>query len=231
MSAARTKGIFWTLEGIDGSGTTTQTHQLVGWLEGRGENALFTCEPTGGRIGKLLRSILRGEESYAPAAVALLFAADRLDHVEREIAPARERGLHVICDRYVYSSLAYQSLGEPLAWVAGINAQAPEPDLTVYLRVPAETAAERRAQRGEPDELYDALALQRAIAARYDDLLGATPADGDWHCGPDGWRHRPSGRPRQRQGAVAILDGEAPLEQIQARLRDLWTIFRESETT
>lgn len=170
MYDARMRGTLIAVEGIDGAGTTTQVRRLVEWLTGRGRPSLSTREPSTGAVGQLLRALLRGEQApIDPAAVALLFAADRVDHVAREIAPALADGKIVVSDRYVMSSLAYQAAAGalPREFVVAINARAPAPDLTLLVDVPAEIAAGRRSGRGGPDELFDALDLQRRVAAAY----------------------------------------------------------------
>ena len=164
------------LEGIDGAGTSTQAAALRRRFEARGEAIHITAEPSGLAVGRLIRARLRQvDHPPDPALMALLFAADRVDHVRREIEPARAQGKHVISDRYVLSSLVYQSLECPLEWVAEINRLAPPPDLTLLLRVPAEVAAERRAARGEATEIYDALQTQRRLVDRYDEIAAARP--------------------------------------------------------
>jgi len=169
------RGALVVLEGIDGSGTTTQCAALARALGARGHATHVTREPSVGPIGTLVRASLgpSGPDLTAGAR-ALLFAADRLHHVAQEIAPALGRGANVLCDRYLLSSWAYQSLDCDLAWVRQINALAPWPDLTILLRVPAEIALERVRARaratGAPTERYDDAATQRALAERYDTL-------------------------------------------------------------
>ena len=156
------------LEGVDGAGTTTQTERLVHALVARGVKAYATREPSDGPIGCELRKILHG--AHAPmdkAAIGLLFAADRLDHLQREILPRLAEGIHVVSDRYVMSSLAYQSVDVPRAEVAAWNTRARAADLTLFIDVPAAVAAERRRQRGGPEELFDALAFQQQVASAY----------------------------------------------------------------
>src|SRR4051812_35922446 len=102
------QGRLIALEGVDGAGTTTQAQRLAVLL---GARAHVTREPSGGPLGQLLRQLLSGAHAdLDPAAVALLFAADRLDHLSREVEPALARGQHVITDRYLLSSLAYQTV-------------------------------------------------------------------------------------------------------------------------
>src|SRR5438552_7626627 len=99
------------IEGIDGAGTTTQTRLLTDWLRGRGLAAHRTREPSDGPIGRLIREILgQPPGAMTGGPMALLFAADRLDHLAREIEPALARGEQVLCDRYYHSSFAYQAV-------------------------------------------------------------------------------------------------------------------------
>ena len=174
--AAAPRGRFVVLEGIDGSGTTTQAAALSRELQARQIPHVTTFEPSTGPLGVLLRQALAGRlvanrggaaAPLDPRAMALLFAADRADHVDQQIRPALERGELVLCDRYLLSSLAYQGLNLDPAYVEAINAGSPSPDLTLFLAVPPALAQKRRAQRGGGEELYDALALQRRIDRLY----------------------------------------------------------------
>jgi dTMP kinase len=156
------------IEGGDGAGTTTQTRRLAEWLAATGRAVHATREPSTGPIGQLLRRVLAGE--HAPvdaAAVALLFAADRLDHLAREVEPARAAGQIVLTDRYRLSSLVYQSLSVERALVVEINRRAPPADLTLLVDVPVEVAAARRRARGGADELFDDAATQARVRAGY----------------------------------------------------------------
>jgi dTMP kinase len=167
------RGKLIAIEGIDGAGTTTQAAMLVTALESRGRSIHLTAEPSSGPVGLLIRQVLRGAHpELGPAALALLFAADRLHHVAAEIEPRLALGVDVVTDRFVYSSLAYQSASLDPAWVAAINREAPEPDLTLYLRVDPEAARARRSARGGGEELFDGEQTQREVSARYDLLLG-----------------------------------------------------------
>lgn len=150
------------IEGIDGAGTTTQCQRLAKHFD-----LHMTREPSDREIGKLIRRILRHELGRVDErAVALLFAADRLDHVEGEIAPALEHQ-SVISDRYVMSSIVYQSLAVERAFVAEINRFARTPDLTILVDVDPKVAASRRAGRGGPSERYEHDDTQARVAAAY----------------------------------------------------------------
>lgn len=174
------RGFFVVLEGIDGSGTTTQLQRVRDVLVGRGLSVLGTREPTSGPVGTFLRQALErrladeaGQSTELDwSALALLFAADRVDHVSREIAPALERGQVVLSDRYDLSSIIYQSATSPLGrdavdWLRTINSHAVRPDLTIVLRIDADVAAARRRARGGSAELYERDELQRRLAAHY----------------------------------------------------------------
>ncbi len=160
-------GFFLALEGIDGAGTTTQAARVASYLSERGYPVHTTAEPSAGPVGVLTRAALQSGE-LDDDTLALLFAADRIDHLRREIEPALGKGAIVISDRYLLSSLAYQASTLPLAWVQAINARARRPDASVLLRVDAEVAAARRTQRGGPRERFDDLTSQRQIALAYD---------------------------------------------------------------
>ena len=164
---------FIVLEGIDGSGTTSQGHALVEALRRRGHRVLGTREPSDGPIGTLLRGALTAKSASIDdtSALALLFAADRLDHLAREIQPWLASGGVVVCDRYLLSSWVYQALDCDPAWVRSINRHAPWPDLTVVLEVPAEIAMKRvdarLARESAARERWDALAIQTRLAELY----------------------------------------------------------------
>jgi len=188
-------GRFIVLEGIDGAGTTTQSARLVAWLRSRGAIAHGTHQPSGGPIGNLIRQILRGRvvatlpdggaEPVDPAAVALLFAADRLDHLHAEVEPLLASGCHVVCDRYVLSSLAYQGLDTERDFVRMINARARTPDLTVLLAIRPEVGMARIAGRAGRDS-FERLAIQQRVAANYEEVVDSPGA-----------------------GRVVVVDGEA----------------------
>lgn len=163
------RGFFLVFEGIDGAGTTSQQRWLCEQLERRGLRVHKTAEPTANPVGRLIREVLRGEHApFSAHGLALLFAADRADHLAREIEPALVDGKVVVCDRYVLSSLAYQTMaGVPVDLVAQANAPFRTPDLTIYFDLPVEVAAQRRAQRGQAQEIFEVDDFQRGVAERY----------------------------------------------------------------
>ena len=164
------KGLLIALEGVDGSGTTSQLAPLAARITAGGRQCHTTMEPSAGAVGTHIRACLRGEHSIDSAALALLYAADRLDHLDKEITPKLNAGAVVLTDRYLWSSYAYQSLDLPLDWVVKINAHARPADANILLKVSDDTAAQRRAQRGGKPERFDAREKQRAIAQTYDKL-------------------------------------------------------------
>lgn len=138
------RGAFICLEGLDGSGKTTQAKMLAEKLKA-GYNAVYTTEPSRGKIGAFIRKhCLYGEKRLPSAVEALLFAADRMEHVTTEILPAIEQGRLVISDRYLYSSIAYQgAAGLSIKWIETINEYAFKPDLAVFIDVDPKTAMKR----------------------------------------------------------------------------------------
>lgn len=185
------EGLFIALEGIDGAGTTTQARLLHDALRAQGLPVHVTREPSDGPIGMLIRQVLTGRlvvpgfhGPRAPdsATMALLFAADRLDHVDAEILPNIRDGVTVISDRYDHSSVAYQSLtagggDDTIAWVREINRQARRPDLTIVLDVTPEAAYARRAERARARELYEDDDLQSRLAHFYLTIERVFPGD------------------------------------------------------
>lgn len=139
------RGAFICIEGIDASGKTTQAKSLVSKLRRKGIDAIYTTEPSKGEIGKLIRHHVLAREKRVPIALeALLFAADRVDHLENEVKPALEKEKIVVCDRYVYSSLAYQGAADlSLDWIQCINQFALVPDLAIFLDVSPEIVLKR----------------------------------------------------------------------------------------
>ena len=178
MSPARKparSGRLIVLEGLDGAGTTTQVERLAAALRAEGHSLLTTREPSDGPVGVLIRQALTGRVvlpggagPLAPETLALLYAADRTDHLRAKVLPALEAGQVVLSDRSVLSSLAYQGASLPMEWVESINAHAVPADLTLFVEVSIEVAAKRRAARGGPEELFDAVEKQRRISRQYE---------------------------------------------------------------
>ncbi|MCL7428201.1 dTMP kinase [Streptomyces sp. YS415] len=156
--APTASGFFLALEGGDGAGKSTQAEALAEWIRGKGHEVVVTREPGATPVGKRLRSILLDVSSagLSHRAEALLYAADRAEHVDTVVRPALERGAVVISDRYIDSSVAYQGAGRDLSptEIARINRWATNglvPHLTVLLDVDPATARERFTEA--PDRL------------------------------------------------------------------------------
>ncbi len=175
-------GIFITLEGGDGAGKTTQAELLGSWLAERGIEVVRTREPGGTTLGVALRELLLHGDHVDPRAEALLYAADRAQHVATIVRPALERGAAVVQDRYIDSSLAYQGAGRPLdlGEVRGLSEWATEslwPQLTVLLDVSPELAADRRAAAGQTADRLESEAAEfhRSVRAGFLKLAEAEP--------------------------------------------------------
>ena len=158
--APRTRGVFITMEGMDGCGKTTQRNALIDYLTQMGWDVQLTREPGGDEIAEKIRDLVLDPVNKAmfDETEAYLYAASRAQNVRALIRPALEKGRAVVCDRFVDSSIAYQGGGRQLGSdvVAQLNALAvgdTMPDATVYLRMPPEKALARRLNASEPDRL------------------------------------------------------------------------------
>lgn len=197
------KGRFIVVEGLDGAGTTTQCAAIARVLRGEGREVHVTNEPSAGPIGTLIRQALTGrlqlpggEGPLTAQTLALLFAADRLDHLAAEVEPALRRGAVVLSDRYLLSSLAYQGAQVGMGWVAELNGRARQPDLTLFLEVDVAVAGARRRARGGREELYETDARQRRTARQYREAIAL----------------------RKRAGErVVVVDGRLPIAEITER--------------
>ena len=182
-------GIFIVLEGLDGCGTTTQTGLLKDWFAGEGAGygkCLATYEPTAGPAGSTARMALNQRLSLDSRTMALLFAADRADHVFKKDDGRQEPGLyhmlshgvHVVCDRYLLSSLAYQSLDLPMEWILQINAQTIQPDLTVFIDIdPRISLLRLRKERPHPD-LFEGADTQLRVQKQYEEAIALLQGSG-----------------------------------------------------
>ena len=154
------KGLFIVFEGADGCGKSTQLRFLAEYLESLGVDALRTREPGGCPVAEQIRQILLDPQNEQMTAVteALLYAAARAEHVRQVIAPAVKAGRVVLCDRFVYSSIAYQGYGRQLGadavWrINEIAVSGCMPDATVFINVPPERAFERMNEHKVHDRL------------------------------------------------------------------------------
>jgi len=139
------RGVFICIEGLDKSGKTTHSALLVKALCRRGYDAIYTAEPSDGKIGRFIREyILNRKERVSAMVEALLFAADRTEHTENFIKPNLERGKIIVSDRYLFSSLAYQgAAGLDIDWIREVNKAAIKPDIAIFIDVPIEVVLQR----------------------------------------------------------------------------------------
>src|SRR5665648_190988 len=174
------KGIFIVIEGLDGSGKTTQAKFLAKKLE-KTHKVLLTAEPSLSKIGTFIREDCLHEDNRLPTeAEALLFAADRIEHMYSEVKPALDDGKLVICDRYIYSSLAYQgNAGLSLDWIKTINARALQPDFSFFIDVAPEKVIERLQRKKSIMETLETQTKVREIYLKYVDEGELIRIDGD----------------------------------------------------
>lgn len=197
--------LFLVVEGLDGSGGTTQARRLAAALRAMGRPVHETCEPSPGPIGRFIREALRDPGGgVSDAALAWLFAADRRDHLDHEITPALARGADVVSDRYLLSSLAYQSAALGLQAVADLNRPFRAPDLTIFLDLDPQVSLSRVRARGEPAERFEALERLTGVRASYEAALALVTARGERVARVDA-----SGTPDEV--AAAVLDAVRPL--------------------
>ena len=161
--------MFITFEGIDGAGTTTHSRMFFDWLQEQGFEGLLTREPTDGPVGKLLRSFLRHEGDVEPDPVLMtyLFAADRKHHLQADMEPVLDAGGVVICDRYLHSTLAYQSVGLPADWVETVMQPLRIPDIIVFVDLDPAEALRRIDVRGEARELFERVDFLQRVRENY----------------------------------------------------------------
>jgi dTMP kinase len=205
-------GRFVVIEGLDGAGTTTQSALLAGRLRRDGRRVHLTAEPSSGPVGALIRQVLRGrigggrggKHAFDPWALALLFAADRRDHFHTEIAPKIVDDVDVVCDRFTMSSLAYQGAQlRDVRWIEGINREAADATVVIFLRVRPEVALRRRRAASIDREIFEVDAFQREVARSYDQAIR---------------------RLRRAGERVVEIDGEAPVEQVAEAV---WRVVRD----
>jgi len=204
---AAPRGRFFVLEGLDGSGTTTQAQLLSDHFGSEGLAATLTHEPTDHPIGKLVRDGLSGnlvksgslgKITLSESSLCLLFAADRVEHAV-EIEHDRAQKTHVICDRYVLSSIAYQSL-EPTIEperVIEVNRGIAVPDVTFLLDVTVDACLERLEKRADSPTVYEKKDILEKIAANYESTLPLY---------------------QKRFGPVIRIDGSKPVDDVHTEI-------------
>ena len=170
------RGRFIVIEGIDGAGKTTQIELLAEKLRGEGRTVCVTAEPTASVSGGLLRDALGGIANRTPCEMAALFVLDRIFHNVNPngINAMLERGIDVICDRYYYSSLAYQGSQTDFEWVKNMNLGCPEiriPDLCIFLDLAPEESLKRIAKGRTTTEMYEKLDTLQSVRKRFYDVF------------------------------------------------------------
>lgn len=177
------KGLFITLEGVEGAGKTTQAKMLAEWLSTLGLPVLETREPGAGEVCGQIRAVLLNPANteLAPMTEALLLAADRAQHVAETLRPALEQGKIIVCDRYADSFFAYQGYGRGLdmATLTALNAAAAgglAPDITLLLELPPEAGLARTKLRGASDRMeQEQMDFHRRLSDGYRKLAEQNP--------------------------------------------------------
>ena len=180
------RGKFIAFEGLDGTGKTTQVRQLRAYLQAHNQPTFQTREPSEGPIGAMIRQILWRRitipdpedstscEELDKKILALLFAADRLDHIQWEIEGKLQKGVHVISDRYVLSSLAYQSVDCSPDWIEQLNRYALPPDLTIFIDTPPEVCYQRICEKRGRQDSFETLDRLKKTYNRYQTIIASS---------------------------------------------------------
>lgn len=168
----------WVLEGLDGAGTTTQLRNLGSYLSEKGVMVHCTAEPTIHETGRFLRQVLSGAVKVPQSTVAYLFAADRDNHInnpEYGILSHIASGEIVVSDRYIFSSLAYQSVGFDFGRVMELNSSFPYPEVVIFIDTPLQSCIDRIDSRGQAKEIYEKLDYQRQVLQNYERVFTTLP--------------------------------------------------------
>lgn len=167
------KALFIAFEGIDGSGKSTQAKLLADKLNQIGQKTILTCEPTKDQLGKMIRDAFAHKTHLHEEVIAGLFVADRLQHILDDtngIIATLQRGTHVVSDRYVFSSYAYQGVHTDMDWVIQANSLAAKlarADLTVFIQIDPAEAMARIAANREVTEKYETLENLKQVNENY----------------------------------------------------------------
>ena len=168
------RGKFIAIEGLDGSGSTTQIAMVVDYLRARGISALSTKEPTDNVIGGLIRGALTGVYKLPDVSLQFLFSADRGHHLSRLVEPVLQNGRWVVCDRYIWSTIAFGSLALDKSWLCEMQKYFRVPDLSIFVEVSPKECVRRIKEDRFDVELFEeekklrkVWATYRWLAARY----------------------------------------------------------------
>lgn len=165
--------MFIALEGIDGSGKSTQIKLLEQYFIKQGKAVYTTAQPTGSNIGKLIRQAFKQEINLQEETIAALFTADRVEHILNTtdgILKKLSEGFTVLCDRYYFSSYAYHSVHVPMDWVIHLNAMAAKlckPTATIFIDVEPAVTMQRLQATREHLEIYETTENQQKVKANY----------------------------------------------------------------
>jgi dTMP kinase len=163
--------MFIAFEGLDGSGSSTQSRILAERLERNGHPVLSTKEPTADTpIGKMIREILQHKWEASPEALQLLFSADRAEHLRTKIQPAIKNGQIVITDRYLFSTLAYGAMDLSMSWLKSLNKYFPTPDIVFLFKLEPKECIRRIAGRGSDYELFEKTEKLEKIWKNYEKI-------------------------------------------------------------
>jgi len=167
------RGRFIVFEGLDGAGKSTQIKGLAKWIRGQGRKVYVTAEPTTAGTGGLIRDALSGNFLRSPSELAGLFLADRIAHNVNPVYGIQKflrEGTDVICDRYYYSSFAYQGMDTDLDWIIDANCRCPDiakPDLCIFLDLDPENCTRRMSGRGVLEIYEGSEALLQRTRAQF----------------------------------------------------------------
>ena len=169
--------MFIAFEGLDGSGSSTQTRLLAERLEGRGFAAIITKEPTSDTpTGRIIREVLQHKWQASPEGLQLLFSADRAEHLKNTIEPALTNGQVVITDRYFFSTLAYGALAVEMDWLKELSRFFRVPDITFLFKLDPEICLQRIRGRGSEFELFEKHEKLKKIRENYEKIKDDYPA-------------------------------------------------------
>lgn len=192
--------MFIAFEGLDGSGSSTQSRLLADRLEKNGKPSLLTKEPTSDTpVGKMIREILQHKWSASPEGLQLLFCADRAEHLKNKIEPALQSGRVVISDRYLYSTLAYGGMSVDMDWLKDLNKNFRLPDITFLFQLSPEECIKRIAGRGSDFELFEKSDKLEKIWGNYEKIAAEFPN-------------------------IRLVNANRPIEEIS---EEIWTVVLE----
>lgn len=167
--------MFIVIEGLDGSGSSTQCELVAKFLRIQGKQVFVTKEPTNNVIGGLIRGSLTGVVPFPADCLQLLFSADRSHHLQREIIPILENKNVLICDRYLWSTIAFGSLELDKNWLLSLNKYFLLPDLTIFLKVSPESCIDRAKKNRFNLELFEEKEKMKKVWLTYEWLIKKYP--------------------------------------------------------